>query len=850
MQRFERFYYLECQKQWLYDSQLDDVIPALLATCGSFGVSPCDEPFCVQNREMLDEFVPQTKYFRCLREWVMQAVACNMQVVASNKPPGPLVPQQVRVREPGSGWDNEPQPLMEVLSLLSWFGGFFGSYQAISPPPPLRLVAKRDASLLEAYGVERMENDIVNALMRLEKYNVCPRRAWVAVSTLPGGELNLPALIPDSDCPVIPYLDHDRWNEDREHALCTVDHCKNADIDSTHIKQLHVCRRSSNCRLTENHMFPNQKLFDAIKRKQLTAWSLDGLSIFGGDAFNRDFSSTKEQFIAISHVWADGTGAGDPKEMGGHVRKCLFNMFCDIARELRCKGVWWDAICIPGKDFEHQRHASLEFMERNYSAAKYTVVHDLYLRRMPWIDAESACLALVLSPWFTRGWTALEFSRSDQIFVIFAKTDDPSDGHVLKNLDRDILLPGRVGGSACQLVTRAIIQALRKETRGYRSAWSPGISYMKLQVNDLLISLKGRSTSWPRDKPTIACLLAEVELPTVETNPSRNPPPDPKFCRMVLQGRGIRAQNLFHEAEAAKDFGWQPASLLDLPVSTGDYSAKLRISPAPPKINFGSSSTRGRSDVVGSWSFICEPSRDPDLRAFRNVTFEWPEPGEDEEANEARERIRHAITDAVRSPRHHIILVDTNQRYPSRGILVKVREWRTGTMRPNNVKEIFGERGFSNLREQTSFPCEFVGVVRFSSCELPIMSAVTFVLFGTDYENLAKDLHPQISAWSFINSNVQGLDSRKYIFDVGRNNVGTWSGERPEEDIWEEVDPTSISGRTSGRKDVRKLLIPRMRLAGLSSNAGDLALSGCDRIQLSHPHGLLIGTTDSEMYTN
>lgn len=812
MRRFDRFYYFECQLQWLYDNQLDDVIPALLATCRSFGVSSCNEPSCIRNLEMLDEFVPQSEYFLCLRAWVMQVVACH-------KSQGPLLKPFPRVQTRVDRWQSDPEPLTEVLSLLSWFAGYFGPYEAISPPVPLRLVAQRDTKSIEEYGKETMRGEIDKAIKRAQAYKVCLRRAWVVVSILPGRELNLPALIPDLGSAVVDqYLNHGP-----KHVHCTRDLCKPAEIDATHLPQLHVCKDRYNCKLTEKGMFPTRKLVDAIKRKQLTAWSLDGLSVFGGDALNRDFSNDKEPFIAISHVWADGTGAGDPEVMQGHVNSCLFEMFCDIARKLHCLGVWWDAVCIPDGEF---KKASLKLMQKNYSAAKYTVVHDLYLRHMRWIDAESACLALVLSSWFTRAWTALELSGSDDIYVIFKSDNRP--GYVLKNLDRDILLPGRVGGSACQLVTRSIIQTLRKETKAFRS-FGGEISYMKLPVNDILIALSGRSLSKRNDRPIIACLHAEVELPAIESKKTNtnetDPPPDPNLCRRVLQGRGIKAENLFHMAEAAKGFGWQPMSLFDLPVSTRDDSGGLRVSP--------------RGDVVGSWAFICDNSPNPDLQAFRNVRFYWPEPkdsqaSKDKKASEAQMRKRNikAITDATRSTMHHVILVDTNERYPTRGILVKVRRWSTGTMRPSNVQDIFGARGFKNLfKEQVSFPCEFVGVVHFSSSELPITTAVTFVLFGTDDENLAMDLSPGMSAWYFINSNVKGLVS-KPIFAQRQNNVGRWSNEVPEEN-----------------RDVSDFLcIPRMRQEWFTTSSviPDLALPGYDQVQLSNPYALFI----PEVYTN
>ncbi|KAL3712777.1 hypothetical protein TMatcc_001479 [Talaromyces marneffei ATCC 18224] len=83
-------------------------------------------------------------------------------------------------------------------------------------------------------------------------------------------------------------------------------------------------------------------------------------------------------------------------------------------------------------------------MEHNYEGARITLVHDCYIRRWKWVDAETACLAIILSPWFSRGWTVLELARSTRVKVIF-------NGNVIKDLDEDILSSSG-SDSACHRV--------------------------------------------------------------------------------------------------------------------------------------------------------------------------------------------------------------------------------------------------------------------------------------------------------------------------------------------------------------------------------------------------------------
>lgn len=113
---------------------------------------------------------------------------------------------------------------------------------------------------------------------------------------------------------------------------------------------------------------------------------------------------------------------------------------------------------------------------------------------MPWITAAEASFALVMSPWFTRGWTALELavSRLDAVYVLFADR--------LSKLDDILTTPGEVTHAYHHVasdLTRRVMDKVKT-------------------VNDLLTALGPRYTSWARDKAIIAGLL-EPSIPV--TNP-------------------------------------------------------------------------------------------------------------------------------------------------------------------------------------------------------------------------------------------------------------------------------------------------------------------------------------------
>ncbi|ERF71390.1 hypothetical protein EPUS_07418 [Endocarpon pusillum Z07020] len=202
-------------------------------------------------------------------------------------------------------------------------------------------------------------------------------------------------------------------------------------------------------------------------------------------------SSIPRNYIAISHVWSDGTGVG--LRVSGEVNSCLFSYFAKIALQLQCNGFWWDTVCIPTE--RETRRIAMSNMHKNYEKAKYTVIHDRYLLGVDWTDDGTPALAVVLSPWFTRGWTALELSMSKRVKVIFRDPEDHSK-QVLKDLQDDVFAEpthySRLGHS----IASGLIQRVQGE--------QPSLS-------DLLTVLRTRTTSWQRDRMAIAGLLSRVE---------------------------------------------------------------------------------------------------------------------------------------------------------------------------------------------------------------------------------------------------------------------------------------------------------------------------------------------------
>ncbi|KAF7586204.1 hypothetical protein BBP40_009295 [Aspergillus hancockii] len=360
------------------------------------------------------------------------------------------------------------------------------------------------------------------ALRRATKeFGLCPNRVWAIGHNLEGWETKLPHLIPTSErMASMGVINHEG------HEQCTFDLCEYSMLNFTSVAQRHEwahCLEKPCSTLKE--LFPRNKLDEASLAGRPTAWKLDGQSLV----------NVAEPYMAISHVWADGTGVGVSPD--GEVNECLYRFFERIARRWHCEGIWWDTICIP-KD-KTARAKAINRMESNYESARITLVHDGYIRKWKWVDAETACLAIILSPWFSRGWTALELARSSKVKVIFK-------GSVIKDLDEDILSKSD-SDTPCHRFATEAIKGLRKKRVE--------------NLNDLLTVLGPRSTSWGRDMAVISSLLVGIQKSSGEKQQD--------IYQQVLRKFGWVAHgHLFHRsATMTGHFSWCPTNLLALPMA-------------------------------------------------------------------------------------------------------------------------------------------------------------------------------------------------------------------------------------------------------------------------------------------
>jgi hypothetical protein len=178
-------------------------------------------------------------------------------------------------------------------------------------------------------------------------FRLCPNRVWAVAKE------NLPKLLPATKS--IPGHEN--------HEQCTFDFCEFSQRDFTAVVQRHECEER-NCARLEG-LFSRHTLEKAVDDGKSTVWSLNGEALI----------EPPVPYMAISHVWSDGTGNGAWQD--GEVNKCLYRFFGEIADQFHCDGIWWDTLCIPRA--KAARTQAIRKIQSKYQDARMTLVHDCFL---------------------------------------------------------------------------------------------------------------------------------------------------------------------------------------------------------------------------------------------------------------------------------------------------------------------------------------------------------------------------------------------------------------------------------------------------------------------------------------
>ncbi|EXJ92274.1 hypothetical protein A1O3_00824 [Capronia epimyces CBS 606.96] len=527
-------------------------------------IKPCPSSKCLVTKELLLQHLRgRSTWCTSLLEWMVQCLACYFTslILRYDEAAPPKANISLAIfrcaKIPVYGGkvetaDIDVLPDSLIYDMVEWIAHVDADFDR---PPRRRAIRDQISNFMPPDIV--YEDDFNKAMEKAEAVGICKNRLWNLISCCPRQWRDLPALLSlidqndkqraylfkqteNLDLPAQPISSAGaRPSDSYTHEACTSDLCHFSSMDSTRVAQRHKCSE------TERQSCP------LIQFPPTNNTSLDRLiwnHTVEPSAQNSDVLTYKPvlsagNYIAISHVWSDGTGAGTQGR--GLMNNCLFQFFCNIAQDLDSDGLWWDAVSIPTDP--KRRAQALRNMHLNFSLAKHTVVHDEYLLRIPWRDDGTPCLALVLSPWFTRGWTAVELLASKSVKVLFGDPDDENGPPVIKDLETDVLATFptcSLGHIAASFIVRRL--------------WTL-TSELDRTFSDLMRILRTRSNSWPRDRVVVAALLAGIKPEVDAVNMQAR-----VMQQIITSYHTVSASILIHGAPTITEHGplsWCPSNL-------------------------------------------------------------------------------------------------------------------------------------------------------------------------------------------------------------------------------------------------------------------------------------------------
>ncbi|KAH7303510.1 hypothetical protein B0I35DRAFT_446713 [Stachybotrys elegans] len=515
------------------------VIPLLGILCQKSRVRHCRGSVCVENKEAMDRIAPRCGW-KSFRDWALVAMSCQATCRTCSNSRTDLVHAHLA---------NAVMTCVDILGSSKDFPEQFSEYRGYGEEAITDLVgisnivhwmATIQFSLGIPMGFEKWDHHflptevtLASSIRGLEKAShltICKAQLWNVVSLADRTLTDLPDIVDVLNESKVLTHDHDG-----RHRHCTPSRCQVNSMNTARVGQIHKCSDPTKCTL---HKFELTILLSAVMQEKSTAWLLD--------ITQPRLAAASEKYIAISHVWSDGTGVG--LEGHGRVNNCLRAYFSKLAQRLGCIAVWWDTLSIPLDD--RARNQALRKMHDNYAHAEHTVVHDTYLLGISYADPGTACLAIVLSPWFTRGWTALELAMSNTVKVLFKGVDSMTPD--IKDLDADILADSPSTSSRTHWLASCMIRRVRRH--GNFS-----------HISDLLATMRPRTTSWLRDRTIITGLLARVSW--------EHDDDESQIIRKIIVHLGsLPYKSLLHGQPTMfglGPFSWCPASFDEMPIDIG-----------------------------------------------------------------------------------------------------------------------------------------------------------------------------------------------------------------------------------------------------------------------------------------
>ena len=197
------------------------------------------------------------------------------------------------------------------------------------------------------------------------------------------------------------------------HEKCQSQACARNDIDVSRYVQAHVCE-SGRC---EKRMLETRKVIDVLRTDQIPVIEVirhDNSLQVTVVAQSKNYPG---DYIAFSHVWADGIGGTTQAGLNECQFQRLVKLCSSFGDDMSTVRFWLDSLCIPKPDVDEEAFMkALVGIRDVYINAAHTLILDKLIEQCSTSSTTEQLYAhIYLSAWMQRMWTYEEAVLSKEI---------------------------------------------------------------------------------------------------------------------------------------------------------------------------------------------------------------------------------------------------------------------------------------------------------------------------------------------------------------------------------------------------------------------------------------------------
>ncbi|KAI4087731.1 MAG: hypothetical protein L6R37_008288 [Teloschistes peruensis] len=200
------------------------------------------------------------------------------------------------------------------------------------------------------------------------------------------------------------------------HDSCTSEACARNDIDESTYQQAHVCSGGQCTRLLPDL----QQVLTILKEDNIPVVCLETSNGEHRLSVHAMSKTPSRDYIAISHVWADGLGGSTEGGLNRCQAERLSNLCTSVRKTSQPARFWVDCLCIPRSEQDVYITALIGIRDVYLNASSVLVIDKTIEECTVTSSTEDLYAHIYLSAWMQRMWTYEEAVLAKELNFVLA----------------------------------------------------------------------------------------------------------------------------------------------------------------------------------------------------------------------------------------------------------------------------------------------------------------------------------------------------------------------------------------------------------------------------------------------